>query len=238
MKKINLLITMFCACIVCNAQISDNVKWDYPVKPGSQEWDSFTSGLQMREACQIPEEILEELSTKDLVELCLNYPMWLDYTASNDERTGISFMINRFNGLDELIKRKEGVFELINAYKEYPVLTQIQEQSSKDYYTPYKLPFLELLLADDAFIKQLNEQESVELGKIVMEKYERKLENMHVYSLYNISKTFLLCAVNISNHSMNTKTPQQQNTIKRYIDNYRNADETLLTDISKVISGL
>ena len=238
MKKINLLITMFCVCIVCNAQISDNVKWDYPVKPGSQEWDSFTSGLQMREACQIPEEILKGLSTKDLLELCLNYPMWLDYTASNDERTGISFMINRFNGLDELIKRKEGVFELINAYKEYPVLTQIQEPSSKDYYTPYKLPFIELLLADDAFIKQLNEQESVELGRIVVEKYERKLENMHVYSLYNISKTFLLCAVNISNHSMNTKTPQQQNTIKRYIDNYRNADETLLTDISKVISGL
>ena len=240
MKKI-ISILLCCLIIgVMNAQTEAGRKgvWDFPVKPGSVEWASFTTGQQMRDACQIPPNILEALSTRDLVEICLNYPMWLDYTASNDERTGISYMIKRFNGLNELIERRDGVFELINAYKEYPVLTQIQQESSKDFYTPYKLPFLELLLADDAFIKQLNEQESAELAKIVVEKYALKVENTHVYSLWNIRNTFLLGAVNMFNYSMAEKTPQQQETIKRFIESYRYYDETLLTEMSKIISGL
>lgn len=212
--------------------------WDYPIKPGSQEWASFTTGQQMLEACQVPKKVLNTSTTKELVDICLNYPMFFDYSASNDERKGISKMISDFNGLSELSKRKDGTFELINAYKEYPVFTEIQQESSKDYYTPYKLPFLELLLADGAFMNQLDKQKSAELEKIILEKYVSKLKNFHVYSLYNIKKTFLLGAIVINNHSIADKTPRQQYTIKRFIDNYSNADETLLTGISKIISEL
>ena len=192
----------------------------------------------MWEACQIPDKIMEALSTGDLVNICLDFPLFFEFTASDDERKGIRFMINNFNGFGELSKRKDGVSELINAYKEYPVFTRVQEPSSKDYFTPYKLLWIELVLADDAFINQLSKQESAELGKIITEKYARKVENMHVYSLWNITKTFLLGAVNISAHSMADKTPQQQETINRYIENHRNPDESLLTEISKIISGL
>ena len=232
---------LFCTVAFClNAQtdLGDNPVWDYPVKPGTPEWASFTTGVQMREACQIPEKILEALNTKDLVKICLNYPLFSNYAIVNDERWGAGFAINRFNGLSELSKRKDGVNELINAYKEYPVLTQLPEKSSKDYFTPYKLPWIELLLADEAFIRQLNEHESAELGKIVVGKYVLKVENMHVYSVWNIKKTFLLCAVNILHYSMNSITPQQQETVRRFIENYMFADETLLTEMSKIISGL
>jgi len=210
--------------------------WDYPVKPGSQEWASFTTGQQMLEACQVPEKILETLSTKDLVKICLNYPLFFDYTAFNDERKGISAMIENFTGLNELTKRKDGVIELINTYREYPVLTQIQQESSKDYYTPYKLPFIELLLADDAFLKQLDDQESAELEKIVLEKYQSKLKNPNVYSLYNIKKTFLLGAIILDEHNVLIKTSLEKDAIKRFIENYNNADTTLLTGISKILS--
>ena len=212
--------------------------WDYPVKPGSQEWASFTTGRQMLDACQIPENILKTLSTKDLVKICLNYPLFFDYVAANDERKGISFMIESFNGLNELSKRKDGVLELINAYNEYPVITQVQQESSKDYYTPYKLPFIELLLADDIFEKQLDSQKSGELEKIVLKKYESKLKYPQVYSLYNIKKTFLLGSVILNGDNSRAKTATEKDTIKRFIENYNNVDATLLTEISKIISEL
>ncbi|MDR2911116.1 MAG: hypothetical protein LBV47_07120, partial [Bacteroidales bacterium] len=207
--------------------------WDYPVKPGTEEWASFTTGEQMLKACQIPQSILETLSTKELAEICMNYPLFFEYIFIDDEREGINIMIENFNGLKELSKRPDGVLELVNVYKNYPVLTQIQDETSKDYDTPYKLPFLELLLANDIFISQLDTQITTELGKIVLEKYERKLENAHVYSMYNIKKTFLLGAVVLSKQK-----PGQQDIVKRFIDNYNNLDENLLTEISKIMSEL
>jgi len=234
------LLLMLCTVEFClNAQTeSGEALWDYPVKPGMPEWASFTTGAQKWDACQIPDNIMETLTTKDLVKICLNFPLFFEFTAANDERLGAAFAIKRFNGLNELSKRKDGALELINAYREYPVLTQHLEKSSKDYFMPIKLPWIELLLADDAFIKQLNEQESAELKQIVEEKYVHKVENMHVYSVWNIKKTFLLCAVYVLHYSMDSKTPQQQETIKRFIENYMYADETLLTEMSIIISGL
>jgi len=215
-----------------------DLEWDYPVKPGMPEWAIFTTGAQKWDACQIPGNILEALCAKELVKICLDFPMFIEFTAVNDERVGTGFMIKNFNGFSELSKRMDGVLELMNAYKEYPVLTQIPEKSSEDYFTPIKLPWIELLLADEAFIKQLNEQESAELEQIVVEKYVLKVENMHVYSIWSIKQTFLLYAVNVLNYSMTSKTPQQQETIRRFIENYVYADETLLTEMSKIISGL
>ena len=241
MKGISTFLLLFCTVAFClNAQtdLGDNPVWDYPVKPGTPEWASLTTGAQRREACQIPEKILKALNTKDLVKICFDYPLFFSFTAINDERVGASYSIKNFNGLSELSKRRDGVLELINAYKEYPVFNQLPEKSSKDYFAPIKLPWIELLLADDAFIKQLNEREAAELGKIVVEKYVRKVENMHTYSVWNIKKTFLLCAVNILHYSMNSITPQQQETVRRFIENYMFADETLLTEMSKIISGL
>ena len=238
MKKTFLFfISLVAFCL--NAQTeSGDALWDYPIKPGMPEWAGFTTGVQKWDACQILDNIMEALSTKDLVKICLNFPLFFDFTAANDERSGAAFVIKRFNGLSELSKRKDGVLELINAYREYSVFTQHPERSSKDYFTPYRLPWIELLLANEAFIRQLNEQESAALEQIVVEKYVHKVENMHVYDIWNINKTFLLYAVNVLNYSMDSKTPQQQETIRRFIENYMFYDETLLSEMSKIISGL
>ena len=129
----------------------------------------------------------------------------------------------------------------MNLYKDFPVITQVPQIPSNDADTLYKLPFLELLLANDAFIDQLDEQQCIELMKMVVEKYEKKIENSHVYNIANIKKTFLLGAVVISKHGIDSKTPEQQDFIHRFIDTYEqfhNADLSLLSEISKIISEL
>jgi len=238
-RFIIILLSLF-AC-VANAQeaIERELPWDYPAKPGMEEWNSFQTGQERLKACQIPQEILDIMSTKDLAEICMNYPLYGDFIFFNIERSVISSLIGSFNGLKELSVRKDGVRALINIYRDYPVLFDLQHDvSSKDYDTPYRLPFLELLLSSKLFVKQLDEQQAVELGKIVLNKYNRKRENSHVYNSWNIQHTFLLGAALIEQHGLSSKSAEQSDAISRYIENYRNPDPSLLTEISQIISEL
>ncbi|MDR3226686.1 MAG: hypothetical protein LBT56_03335 [Prevotellaceae bacterium] len=235
MKKI-VFILMILFSFALNAQ-EKTIIWDYPVKPGSEQWATFTTGQQMFEACQIPQNILNVISTKQLADICLNYPLFFEYIAFNNEREGIRLMIKNFNGLNELSKRENGVQELIKTYKDFPILSQIQDVSSIDYDTPYKLPFLELLLSDDLFLHKLSNNELVEFKKDVLNRYENKLKNMNVYSVHNIKKTILLGAI-ILDKVDDAISSQQHDIIKNYIENYNTADSNLLTEISKIISQL
>jgi len=218
----------------------DGLAWDYPIKPGSKEWAALKSGREKVEACQIPIGILARLSTKELAEICMNYPMYFEFTAYDDEKRAISRIIERFNGLSELSKRESGTLELINIYRDFPVTAQVQSESAKNLYTPItiKLPFLELLLADDAFAKQIDSQMAIELEKIVLDKYVRKLENNHIFSLWNIKRTFLLGAVTMNYRNKFLESSMQHDVIKRFIENYNHLDPTLITEVSKIISEI
>lgn len=235
MKKLTVIfISIFSLSVFAQ---NDKI-WDYPVKPGTEEWAKFKTGKQMVDACQIPQEIINELSTEKLVEICLNYPLYVNYLAFNDERKGINIIIKNFNGLSELARRKDGTLELIKIYKEFPVLKQISSSTSANYDIPYKLPFLELLLSDSLFIHSLDSTNLIELKQVVLDKYENKLKNSAVYSLHNVKKTMLLATIIINLQEETKKTTEQQNIINNFLQNYTNVDADLLSKISKIIYEL
>ena len=90
--------------------------WDYPVKPGMEEWKKFHSYEERVNACQIPEEILFSLSTEDLTELCLRYPPLYCVFAFNNLNQGLDKLFKEFNGIRELYKRKDVSVCLIKQY--------------------------------------------------------------------------------------------------------------------------
>jgi hypothetical protein len=232
------LLSLFTCTLSAQDVTGKQTVWDYPVKPGTGEWAAFTSGQQMRDACQIPQRILQTLDAKELAGICMNYPLSSDYLASNDERKGISMMIENFNGLKELSRRNEGAKELMRIYTDFPVFAHTAQITPQNYDAVYKLPFPELLLADDAFIHQLSGEELTELQDIVRIKYSNKAANSSVYSLFNIKKTFLLGAVAIDRQKDKTVSVKQQDVAKKFIENYHAADANLLTEFSRIISGL
>ncbi|MDR1543620.1 MAG: hypothetical protein LBS50_04260 [Prevotellaceae bacterium] len=232
----NLIIVFISTFSLCIYAQNGN-KWEYPIKPTSKEWATLSNGKQMLDICQIPQEIIGQLSTKELAEICLNYPLYTDYLALNDERKGINLIIKNINGFSELAKRKDGTLELIKIYREFPILTQIPHNASKDCDIPYKLPFLELILSDSLFITNFNSTDLKDLKQIVLNKYEEKLKNSSVYSLHNVKSTLLLAAIIIKQNTT-LKTMEQQKVINNFIQNYAYADSDLLTKISKIISEL
>ena len=49
--------------------------YDYPIRPGSDEWNNISTNSEMIAACAIPEDILHEMSTDALLATILDYPL-------------------------------------------------------------------------------------------------------------------------------------------------------------------
>ncbi|MDR3338689.1 MAG: hypothetical protein LBT25_01095 [Candidatus Symbiothrix sp.] len=115
MKNLLIIFGFFTVSFATMAQ-EKKVAWDYPVKPGTEEWKKFESNEAMVNACQIPEKVLSSISTNDLVEICLQYPLLYDIFAFNNLNEGLDKLHNDFNGIMEFYKRKEAVNELLKHY--------------------------------------------------------------------------------------------------------------------------
>lgn len=130
--------------------------WDYPVKPGMEEWKELNSNQKKVDACQIPDSVLFCLSTKRLTELCLQYPLLGDIYAFNFLDHGLDKLFMDFNGIKELYKRKEVSDFLIKQYIE-----KIQSLSSLD-----EIPFDLIISTSDlhALLSRVERQneESIE----------------------------------------------------------------------------
>jgi len=239
MKTIYQILVLFLFLLCCTTPIvgqpSDSV-WDYPVKPGTEQWRALHTSQEMRDVCQIPEDVLENLPTDQLAEICLRYPLRGDYVFFDNEREGIKIVISRLNGLIELSRRKDGTRALVNIYQNYPVLNYLPEKGTVNYPIPYEIMLLELLIADDLFINQLSSEELLNLLTIVKNKYSDKVNNNTVYSVSNIKKTMLLAAVIMNKTSLPLSTTDKD-TLTQFIATYRRASAELITETSKIISN-
>lgn len=148
--KLCIILLSVLASTSLYSQKQIDAPYDFPVKPGMPEWAACESHEEMVSACQIPENILSQMSTSALVETCLNYPLKYDYYAFNDIREGLLVMLENFNGLRELGKRESGSKELIENYKKTPVIEHISYVKKNDY-PILKLEYVELLLSNEIF---------------------------------------------------------------------------------------
>jgi hypothetical protein len=237
MKKVALIIQMFTILsLSLIAQEKVDSPYEFPIRPTSKEWGSISSSKEMLAVCQIPDSILKNISTKALAETCLNYPLFFEYTASNDERSAIEVMIQNFNGLKELSQRDDGMIELMKLYQELPIR---KESTSKIQANdvPYKTMYLELVLADKNFVGKANYSELQELKKILLNKYEGKLSNSDIHSLYSIRKTLLLGAVvYLKQDSFKTTKSTNTGVIESFIKHHNSADSNELSIVSKIIT--
>lgn len=173
MKKI-ILFLLITIPIFSFAQ-TEKATWDYPVKPGSKEWKTFKSSEEMVMACQIPEHILNSISTEDLLDLCLKYPMFLDIHFSNNLQDGLDIIIPSFNGFVELFNREDCHEVLMNMYiKETPCDVQLKKNNNT-----LKLFYLELLISQDKIITKLDNDQKKNILKESLKKINNKRIKNH-----------------------------------------------------------
>lgn len=104
------------------SQFTIDTPYEYPVHPGMEEWEALDDHAKKIELCQIPEEILEKMTTEALAESVLNYPLLIDMYVWESNSKGYEFVSETFNGMYELRQRSDGLLVLqrlaLNGYQE------------------------------------------------------------------------------------------------------------------------
>ena len=125
MKKVCLLLFIFFLLISINnhpVSANDNLDNDkqiikeyfsddysgyrYPVLPEMSTWP-YGNHQKMVEVSQIPEDILHNMTTKELLDTVLCYPLMSDFYAYDDINIGYEMVKKQFNALNELSKRED-----------------------------------------------------------------------------------------------------------------------------------
>lgn len=172
MKKF--LATLCCACLILAggyAQKTDK-PFDFPIKPGSSQWQSFKSVQDMYDACQIPAAVLNKLSTRALIQTCLNYPASTILLTRNTPQQGFDTWRLHFNGIDALYKRPDAIEELLAVYTAYDLKghQKLATTVEKGGYT-YKLRMLEAIVAQKDVIGKLSATQQKQLIKTSLSHY-------------------------------------------------------------------
>ena len=152
--------------------------FDEIVKP--EVWKQYQSLEEMIDACQLPQQMLDTISTKDLIQLCYNYPLHSVYMAYNNQEKGLESTIGQFNGFKELRKRADAAAEIIDFYDKLylPVYTSQLTDSNDDI---LKFEYLETLLASDLIPEIYSGQYSTKLENAVRHKLRLKMSMPEIY---------------------------------------------------------
>lgn len=166
MKKFIYIIALLFLLVACNEELQIDTKqptidnktraftsqtfsFDSVIKP--EIWKTFQTLEEMQSACQIPDDVLPNLSTEELVQICMDYPLFGNFSAYNDELVGIKKVMDGFNGFTELKKRTDAAEKLLDLYENVNVATLNSDKENIETYPNIKLGYLELILSSGEF---------------------------------------------------------------------------------------
>ena len=106
--------------------------YEYPVVPGTPEWLSYATVIGRRKACQVPDEILEHMTTDALLQTVLDYPFLSDMYAFNTIEMGYEAVRKHCNSLREFENRPDRL-ETLSRYCQANYSLSKKESTLKDH---------------------------------------------------------------------------------------------------------
>ena len=182
MKANNLLfllfLLVFCRCTddfagfdkiipvsgACFPDVSD--KYTYPIVPGMIEWQTAKSMDEVFGFCQLPDEVLNTISTPGLIDALIHAPLFgLSLISSSVGVKGWHHNYEQFNSAKELFGRKNAGSALI-AYYRYVCLNCCRQnrQSALG---------LEYLFTKDEILNTMRRKEKKEAVWVILSKHKQ-----------------------------------------------------------------
>jgi hypothetical protein len=167
--------------------------YDFPIKGGTKEWKAFQTHEEMLNAVQIPDNILKSMNTEDLVQTCLNYPLFPDMWAFSNLQKGFEQVHEGFNGLQELFKRDAVCDILIARYESMDpeAFSQNWPALAIGKYVA-EIAKIEIMLAQDCLLDKLTMEKRRYLLKKVVEKYQKIRKHDDVYGINSLEPNVFL----------------------------------------------
>jgi hypothetical protein len=183
-KLLNMIALIFLQCCFMLTAFSQQQSgvYNWPLKPGMPQWKELKTHDEMLEVLQIPAEMLQRMSTKNLAQTCLNYPLFPDIWAFNSLQDGMERVIAGFNGLQELLKRDDAGLELYAIYKTMDPYNFDESWSDlqKGQYTA-EFAKIEILLAQEVILSSLKQNERF----LLLQEAVNKQKAMQQYPMYD-----------------------------------------------------
>jgi hypothetical protein len=140
----------------------------FPIRPGTPEWATFTSHDEMLEALELPDSVLQNITTWGLAKTCFKYPLSGDCSAHNNQVAYMNDLAQNFNGLKELFAREDVSAILLYNYRhlDFSLYPSFMDKH-----------FIELLIGCDAYVSRLNKRQLQYLASVALEKANFQREN-------------------------------------------------------------
>ena len=139
----------------------------YPIQPGTIGWDTIQIHGNLYGMVQIPDTVLQKISTWGLVETCFKYPLRSDCFSWNMPSLWINDASRNFNGLIELYSRADVVEILLYEYR-------YLDLKKYSYYDDCQ--YIELMVGCDAYLSKLNDRQLIYLTGVALEKCKEQRE--------------------------------------------------------------
>ena len=204
-----------------NAQTATekNVKWNFPIKPGSVGWNQCNSAEEIFEKLNIPENVLKELDTESLVQICLDYPAATAIMfVYNTPQQGFDVFFTQFNGIRELMNRKDVGHFLLKKYgsmslADFNPLWTLEEQGD----FAFRFYYVELFLVQPQSLQSLDGSERKLLLKESLQKFDIKRSRSDLFGGNSLVMTTWILA----------KTLQIENKLQANFSSLSNIESSL-----------
>ncbi len=230
MKKIMMLLMMLFALFSCKKEEIANIDckpyvapadaYHYPVLPGTPEWLALGTTEARWQACQIPDNVLNTISTDGLVQGWLDMPLNNEVFSANSLQRAMEFYIGNFSGLRELVKRNDAGEKLFGRYQmlspscieNYPTL------EGKANYS-FLFIYAGLLLGQDTVLNKMPLQQKKQLVAEALKKATEQQAYYDAYGKLGLENCCFICAKVMYNCNYQPFIGQVDNEIRWFLDN-------------------
>lgn len=211
---------LFILCMIFTKLSSQQQIWDYPLKPGMESWKQLNTARERIDACQVPEEVLKDLETSELIKICLNYPLFKDLYFANSILNGFNVMVTNSNAFQELLERENSAKLLLDLYKKMDakIPNDYTIASQRGAYT-FEFLKIELFLSNKQIFKYLEEDEITILKEMSIVNYEKKLKDQNDYGIpFGLIPTCLIISRIINNQPDIPMSSADRDLIRKFIN--------------------
>lgn len=195
MKYIGVLfLLLFSQCVFAQEDSLEN-SFTFSIKEGDDQWRKLANTHERIAALQIPITQLKGLKTEQLLDICLDYPFLTSIAFCNDYQKSIEIIVSQFNGLQELVSRKDIIPVLLK--KERNMIVEYERYASRSLSEKGKFAF-QWLFIDLLFIQKeikalITEKDIMEFNVIFAENHSFRKKNPEIFTGMDSISESLLC---------------------------------------------
>jgi hypothetical protein len=164
--------------------------YNYPVYPGMEEWAKLSTGEELTEACQIPENVLKTMSTQAVIQALWEHPLLVEIFHRHQYQLDFESAFPQNNAYRELCTRNDVGISLLERMKAVNPLISV---------SGFEFELLEMLAVQDVFLSQLDVNGKVTLIETALEKDGLRQKNAGFADRPERAVTWLLLGKTILN---------------------------------------